>query len=148
MKLVFSTTRSPVSAVIRYATWSKYSHVELLTPDNTLLGADALARKVIEIPVEERLKKVSKFVVMDSIHIDSFDVTNIARTQLGKPYDWGALLGWGFKRDWQEDDRWMCSELIAWVAETNGTPLLNADGFHRITPRDLLLSPYLFESTL
>jgi uncharacterized protein YycO len=31
--------------------------------------------------------------------------------QIGKPYDWSALLGFLAWRDWSDDERWYCSEL-------------------------------------
>lgn len=33
------------------------------------------------------------------------------QAQVGKPYDWTALAGIFFRRDWSEDDSWFCSEL-------------------------------------
>jgi hypothetical protein len=65
------------------------------------------------------------------------------RTQDGAEYDlWGAI-GLPFRQDWQDSDRWFCSELHAWAAEVAGYPLLSVDSASRITPRDLLLSPLL-----
>lgn len=34
-----------------------------------------------------------------------------ALRQLGKPYDFTAIFGRMFRRSWQEDDAWHCSEL-------------------------------------
>lgn len=50
------------------------------------------------------------------------------REQVGKPYDgealWGFLMPW---RDWQDDSKWFCSELIAagrqgWSDSSRFTP--------------------------
>ncbi len=47
-------------------------------------------------------------------------------------------------RKWQERGRWFCSELVAAAFEKINRPLLN---FYApvafITPRDLMLSPYV-----
>lgn len=32
------------------------------------------------------------------------------RAQLGKPYDWRAIVDFGIQRNWREDDAWFCSE--------------------------------------
>lgn len=65
------------------------------------------------------------------------------RSQIGKPYDFWAIVSFYGKRsarDWQADDSWFCSELIsAALAECGVFPKHIADQFNRITPRDLML---------
>ena len=58
----------------------------------------------------------------------------VAGTQLGKPYDFTAVLGIGLHRDWTETDSWFCSELAAWACLHAGVPLLRFDRLNRITP--------------
>jgi hypothetical protein len=48
-----------------------------------------------------------------------------ALTQAGKPYDFSAICGIAFDRDWRGSRRWFCSELIAAALEVVGSPLLN-----------------------
>ena len=68
---------------------------------------------------------------------------NFLQKQVGKPYDWRAILSFysvSQDRDWQEDDSWFCSELIAGALAASGLfPQKMAVGFSRITPRDLVL---------
>jgi hypothetical protein len=60
-----------------------------------------------------------------------------ALTQAGKPYDFSAICGIAFERDWHDSRRWFCSELIAAAFEVVGSPLLNPSAnLWRITPRD------------
>lgn len=67
-----------------------------------------------------------------------------ALTQVGKPYDWRAILGFAFSRDWREEDSWFCSELVCRAFEKTPIPLLNLSvGVWRISPRDLTLSNYV-----
>lgn len=33
--------------------------------------------------------------------------------QIGKPYDWTAIVGFALMRDWSEEDWWFCSEIGA-----------------------------------
>lgn len=65
------------------------------------------------------------------------------REQCGKPYDWRAIISFYSKRsgrDWQADDSWFCSELIAaGLAACGLFPQHLAVKFSRITPRDLML---------
>lgn len=52
------------------------------------------------------------------------------------------LLGLLMHRDWQEEDRWFCSELVAWAFTQGGSPLFRREAMHRITPQHLwMLAP-------
>ena len=67
-----------------------------------------------------------------------------AQTQSGKRYDYSAIFGIFLDREWRDDTRWFCSELVAAAFEKTNTPLLNPNAeTWRITPRDLLLSMWL-----
>jgi hypothetical protein len=134
--LQFSAQRLPASWLIRWFTWSPFSHVDLVLPDGRLLGARGSGGVAIRDP--EPFYKVARF------QVDAPDrVLDLAAEQIGKPYDWAAILGIAARGDWQDQGRWFCSELVAWAFQQAGRPLLRANHFHRITPRDLLLSPYL-----
>ena len=138
--LQFSTTPGFGSSVIRWATWSPYSHVDLVLDDGRLLGATA--RYGVSIRNPEPTLACAQFQVPGSV-----DAIEAARSQVDRPYDWAGILGWGFRRNWQEQDAWFCSELIAWAFEQASCPLLRSDRSHRITPRDLLLSPMLVHAS-
>lgn len=134
--LQFSTGTGPASWLVRRFTWSPYSHVDLVLPDGRLLGARGDGGVTIRAP--EPFPTVTRFTV-DAPE----SVIDTALQQLGKPYDWSAIAGLIARRNWQQPDRWFCSELVAWAFESTGHPLLRSAGHYRITPRDLLLSPYL-----
>lgn len=138
----FSTTRSIGSKVIRWFTWSPYSHVDLVLPDGRLLGATP-GGVSIRLPQYDRIARRARF---DIPGMDWEKLAHVLKAQIGKPYDWGALVGLAFRSGrWHDPDRWFCSELIYWGCERAGTPLLrqHKQKMHRITPRDLLLSPAL-----
>ena len=134
--LQFIADHSPTSWLIRRFTWSPYSHVELVLPDGRLLGARGDGGVAIREPA--RAPVVARFAVEAP---DS--VIDTALQQLGRPYDWAAIAGIVTRRNWQQPDRWFCSELVAWAFDRAGHPLLRSQGHYLITPRDLLLSPYL-----
>lgn len=135
----FSRKRDPFSALIRWFTWSQYSHVDLVLPDGRLLGATAL--RGVDIREPEDFEAVKRFTVDAPT-----DVLKLASLQVGKPYDWPGIFGIVGRHDWQDPSRWFCSELVAWAFQSAGVPLLRGDRSHRITPRDLLLSPLLYET--
>ena len=134
--LQFSTTRHITSRVISGFTWSWASHVDFVLPDGKLLGALA-NHGGVKIHDQLETSRIERFIV------DAPDtVLEFAKTQVGKPYDWAGIFGLTFRRNWEEDDKWFCSELVAWSFKQAGYPLLSENSF-RITPRDLLISPLL-----
>ncbi|MEW6647176.1 MAG: hypothetical protein AB1450_08265 [Pseudomonadota bacterium] len=110
-----------------------------MLPDGRLLGA--VPGGVSIRPYDPSALRIERHLV------DAPDsVLQRALSQLGKPYDWPGVLGYAARRDWQEDDSWFCSELVAWAFQAEGFPLLRAADAWRINPRDLLLSPLLLEA--
>lgn len=60
--------------------------------------------------------------------------------QEGKPYDMTGILAFVLGRDWQEEDSWFCSELIAAALSACGwLPNKLVVASNKITPPDLLL---------
>lgn len=133
--LQFTAQHSPTSWLIRKFTWSDYSHVDFVLPNGQLLGASSNGGVAI--------RPAGRYSAKDRFVVDApASVLDIAASQLGKPYDWPAILGMATRHNWQNDQAWFCSELVFWAFKQAHSPLLNAPK-HRITPRDLLLSPHL-----
>lgn len=138
VRLQFSAQKTIGSMLIRWWTWSDYSHVDFILPDGRLLGA-----RHDGVNIRDPYETTRKLIV----EVDAGEfVLNTAYKQIGKPYDWTAIFGFMVKRDWQEPDAWFCSELVAWAFEQTGISLIRSDGLYKISPRDLLLSPLLKES--
>lgn len=139
--LYFSTQTDPLSALIRACTWSQWSHVSLMDHDGYLISA--------EFPLGVYSESVSNLMQKSKrVHAVTFEtpqaglVVDKALSQMGKPYDLSAVIGIGLHRDWQEDDSWFCSELIAWAFDQAGTPLFRREAMHRVTPEHLwMLAP-------
>jgi uncharacterized protein YycO len=135
--LRFSGGLGVAGRVIQAATWSWCSHVDFVMADSRLLGAVPGHGVCIREPEADAGR----------VEVYQADIPDwalaYATSQVGQPYDWAGVLGWVVHRDWQEADSWFCSELIAWSCQSAGHPLVRADRAWRITPRDLLLSPYL-----
>lgn len=140
--LRFSGGRGIEATLVKAATWSWCSHVDFVLPDGRLLGA-VPGRGVCIREVEFDDVRVELYGVERPRLVYHEMALQFAHTQVGRPYDWAGVLGWGMRRDWQEADSWFCSELVAWSFEKAGFPLLRANEVWRITPRDLLMSPFL-----
>ncbi|MCX4187158.1 hypothetical protein [Methylophaga sp. OBS4] len=136
IQLQFSAQKKPGSWLIRRFTWSPFSHVDFVLPNGRLLGARGLGG--VQVRNAQHFDAVGRFQVAAPESVLDF-----AKSQVGKPYDWGAILGLVARHDWQDKNAWFCSELIAWCFLQAGVPLLRSQQLQRITPRDLLLSPYL-----
>lgn len=140
VSLLFSTSRHPMSAVIRACTWSSWSHVALIDGDE-VIEATAPAG-VRRFPVVQAIDHAKRGKIVDLPCRDPGAVIAAAASQLGKPYDYTAVLGLGLHRDWQEDDAWFCSELVAWAFAQAGEPLFRAEVLRRVTPQHLwMLAP-------
>jgi hypothetical protein len=136
--------------VIQWATWSWCSHVEFEIPWNPpekrLLGAmpgTGVAYRS-EPRGTDREPRVERYLIEGAESLGE-QIQRIAETQLGAPYDWAGVLGYGFHRDWEEEGDWFCSEFCPWAIKGVGIHMIRTDDMWRICPRDLLLSVRLKE---
>jgi hypothetical protein len=60
----------------------------------------------------------------------------IAKSKLGKPYDLSGIAGLSINRDWQENDRWFCSEDVADTLKRSGFKrLAGTTNVHTVYPQ-------------
>lgn len=138
--VLFSTTSSPFSWLIRLLTWSRWSHVSIVDGD-TIIQAHAL-RGVIRTPLSEAIANAKECELVRLTARDPAAVVAAAASQIGKSYDWTALLAWLLRRDWQKDDSWFCSELVAWAFDKGRSALFRPDILQRVTPEHIaMLAP-------
>lgn len=135
VRLVFSDSGLPLAVGIKLLTWSHWSHVSLLTPENEVIDSMWSRGGVTRYHFRELQKHAKRLEVREypRLHPSMFE---IAASQIGKPYDWTAIMGMPLRRNWQEDDSWFCTELMAFSALQAGTPLIHKETW-RVTPQDL-----------
>ena len=101
LKLIFLSQPTIGSKLIRLFTWSRFSHVGMVTPERTVIEAVPFYG-VREIALEERLKGAIevdyRFVEVD----DPLGAIERARSQVGRSYDWRGLFGFHRLADAQE----------------------------------------------
>lgn len=134
VKLLFTRGQSIGGWFIRTALMSKYNHVGIQV-DGMVYEATLFkgVRKVsINSFYEHNVVKVELAVHVD----DKQALKDFLEEQVGKPYDWKAIVSLPFRRNWHNRESWMCSELAAEALIAGGArfPM----GSNRITPRDLL----------
>lgn len=138
IKLQFVDEPQFYALPIRWFSHSEFCHVDYVTDRGTLIGArpwggvaeraaDYTAFKtkvVVEIPVSDDAKAKAEAWLAG---------------QIGKPYDYGGLVGFLADRNWSADDKWFCSELTAGMLLACGLWPVTAAPLWRVTPNDLYL---------
>jgi len=137
--LIFARGGSIGGWLIRLLTWSRWSHVALVD-GNTVIEARAFAG-VVETPLAEFKQRYGDTEMVRLNHPDPLGMVHAVRGQLGKPYDYWAIAGFLFHRDWQRSHAWFCSELVAWASEDAGRPLFRRNALNRVTQEHLWLLP-------
>jgi len=135
---IVTSQLNPISAAIRFTTRSWASHAEFYnSADNTTLGARADGVKIRDA-AKDKYSRIEPFTAAGVEKAYEY-----AKTQIGKPYDYSAILGTVLNRKWHDESRWFCSELVTVSFEKVGYPILStrpSAAVWRITPRDILLS--------
>ncbi|SER35792.1 MULTISPECIES: YiiX/YebB-like N1pC/P60 family cysteine hydrolase [Pseudomonas] len=138
--LLYSRTATPHSLAIRLFNGSPWSHVEFVDGPNVI---GALPGGVRIDKLEDRLRSVSSYAFVRVPCPDARRVLTMAYTQLGKPYDFLGILGLVTRfRDWSTDDKWFCSELVAWCFSQAQWPLFREDQIWRLTPLHLWMQAH------
>jgi uncharacterized protein YycO len=144
IKLRFIEGVGWVSEAICKFTWSRWSHVEAWTPEG-YLGAQTEGGVQIR-PYDYCKVKAEAFATYSLPEADAQKVLEFLRAQIGKPYDFKAIAGFLFHRDWVAAAHWFCSELQAAAPDIAAhSPLLKVDQHkdNRISPGMLAMSPRL-----
>lgn len=115
LPIIFARSNLIGSLAIRLFTWSRFSHVGIIDGDYVI---EAVGFKgVIKTPIEEFKARYS-YTEEAYFYCDSVDeALSLAYDEIGKGYDWLAIFGHIFRRRWDNPDKWVCSELIAYASQ-------------------------------
>lgn len=139
LKVGFSTNKQDfISRLIRKVTWSRYSHVVLISPDGLSYIESTHGIGVRELPIQNFLTK-DNYEIAKIFHPYPGSVWNLARHEVGKPYDEWYIWGYLFRRNWQDDSKWACCELIPSMAERCGHSLIRSSEFFKVSPQTLYM---------
>ncbi len=132
MKIILCRNHSIGSYLLRLVMWSRYSHTAIR--DGDYVYDSTMLQGGVEVHPYARWKE--HYPVTDEREVEVKDL-GAARAwlkdQVGKPYDWTALLGLLSRRDWQQDDAWFCSELAETFRSLFSAKKFRADAW-LITP--------------
>jgi len=154
LQLQFSTTGAWQSGLIRLATRSEFSHVDMVVPPG-LAGLDALTPKPYGLlgasdpgGVMIRPPNYHAFLKRKRLTLVTDKAEAIIRrwaTQVGKPFDDQALqrtfdLNWG--DEWRDPDKWYCAEGVDWALLEegffDGRPFPVVVRLNHVTPEDII----------
>ena len=127
------------SALIEWYGHGQWSHVDAVMPEDTLLGARTDGGVAIR-PASYLPSSIPTWrFAVPAGDAATNEFCELLRGQIGKPYDWRAIAGFGAGRDWRDPGAWFCSELQAWALERVGRLPLLATPCNKLTPDDLAL---------
>lgn len=138
MKVIFTSSRLPLALMIRGMTGCKYHHCGIIDGNRVIEASIFHGVRAVSL---ETFKHRGEYVVVDIPLKDENAAREFLINQEGKGYDWTGALSYPFRKNWQNKDKWYCSELVAAVAKEGGTPIVR-EGVKTVTPRDIYIHPY------
>lgn len=139
--------KSVVSRLIRWRTWSDYSHAAWLCLDGTVLDAwqKGGVRHVANISVGHKPNTPVEFFSVDITPAERIRIEKFLRDQVGKKYDFHGVLKFISRRKTTHDQqrKWFCSELVSAAFNRIGHPLLARIRDEQVSPGLLAISPLL-----
>jgi uncharacterized protein YycO len=124
MRLLFTTTRSIPSALIRAIDGGAASHCGIELPSGAVVDSSWAGGGVAQQSRAEFLAADRVLIADVPLHLpDQAQAERWLIAQLGKGYDYTALVGWAFWRDWNDAGSWYCSELAIAAAVAGGRRL-------------------------
>ena len=124
-----------VSPLISWWTGHWANHCDLMTGDRNMISAMPLFG-VQEWPQRVVTANKVEFVRVECTEQQRAKALLYARTQIGKPYDYGGVISFPFRSKWSEQSKWFCSELTAAALDVAGVIRVDKR-VNRISPADL-----------
>jgi uncharacterized protein YycO len=137
--------RSLLSRLIRWRTWSEYSHAAWVCPDGSVIEAWKGGVRHAPGPLvqHEPGTEVDLFEVKGLCVAKAWRVQEFLLRQIGKPYDYAGILGFVLAAKTENPDCWFCSELVFAALKGVGVELLSRVPPWKVSPGMLAVSPFL-----
>jgi hypothetical protein len=135
---------SLISKLIRWRTWSDYSHAAWIRDNGEVIEAwtDGVCKRSSIHVGHTPGTKIELFTVELTL-TQKMNLECFLDRQIGKSYDWRGIGKFISRRDGNNQDRWFCSELVAAAFKHAGVPLLLRIPVYKIDPGMLSYSPLL-----
>lgn len=138
--IILSRSYKPASLAISAYTGCVWSHAGIYDMNKqTVIESTFAHNGVSECSIDEFMSRASHTKLINVQVKSRQAVLDAARSQIGKPYDWTALVGILLQdRNWAEDDAWFCFEHVAWSLSKGGSPYFKPKELRFITGKHLL----------
>ena len=135
---------SALSRAIRWRTWSEYSHAAWVCDDGSVIEAwRGGVRHVPSIHAQHTQGTEIDLFAVEMTTEKKWAVQEFLIRQIGKPYDYGAILGFMTRAKSENPEKWFCSELIFAACQSAGVALLKRIPTWQVSPGLLSISPLL-----
>ena len=139
MKVVMLGNWAFSAAIIRLFTFSRWHHCGVLVGDYVIEPRPWYGVKYTHI---DSYKKRGRWAIIDIPLDDEGEAIIWLQNQVGKPYDYKALFRMVIHRDWEQDDKWYCSELVGYMMNRFRRDKTFSSSARGILPRDIALLPF------
>jgi uncharacterized protein YycO len=138
VKLILCRHPALGSYLLRAWMGSRWSHAALWDDERSMVYDTTMQQGGVRASFEyDFFAKYRERRIIDLPSADAAAARTWLKAQVGKPYDWTALIHIFFRvRPWQDPSRWFCSELAAACVNLFVKPLFAADAA-AITPYHL-----------
>lgn len=141
IRMIFTNSHMPLAPIIRFVTWSNFSHVATLIDDETIIHADFHGVRIE--PLKDLQARSKNWMIVEFECSNPEGVIAAMKTQLGKPYDFSGVIGILIRDvDLADDSKWWCSEIPEYGFSSIGEPKFCTDFITRITPQHWLMLPH------
>lgn len=134
VKVVFGRGNSFISKVILGVTRSNWSHVAYIDENTGYLIEAAGGIGVIISTYENFCSRYPNTLIAEIPTYNKSTFHKIMLDAVGSEYDFYAILGILLRRDWDNANKWTCSELIAHASQ-----LFRKDKLFRITQEHIFM---------
>lgn len=144
-RIRFITNPGFVSWAIRRATFSEFSHAEIISEDqHSYIGAHA-GSGVQERPLDYCHPTFERRYAIPCTEVQLAKIMFHARSRIGTSYSYGDIVGLLFHHNLPTHGRVICSMFVYQEALIGGIQMLNVlpDYANLVTPDSLHLSPLL-----
>ena len=121
--------------ILRLFLMSKWNHVAIQVGDAVYEAVSWGG--VIRRPYSQFAKSWHRVASVEVEVAEPLTLYKFLSMQLGKPYDWKAILAFPFRGSWQSHEAWFRSELVYEALMVCGGMLPDRLPSNRVTPRDL-----------
>ena len=139
--------KSVLSRAIRWRTWSEYSHADWVLDDGSVIEAwKGGVRHVMNIQSQHTPGTEVDLFTLNLTTVQKWAIQDFLIRQVGKPYDYGAILGFMTRAKSENSDKWFCSELIFTACQSAGVELLKRIPAWKVSPGLLSVSACLSDA--